>query len=521
MVNTTIIILLILMGNPLVEMKPDTSISSISGKKNYFFSAAGDDLAEGSIQHPFATLQKLNSLHLQPGDSVCLKGGEVFKGTMVIDSGSAGTSAQPITVTSYGSGRAIIQAGNASAVFVYKCKYLDVSNLRCEGAGRKNGNIKDGLIISHCANIKARDIEVEGFQKSGFLVDNSSLTSLTNIHAHENGSAGILVSGTNNKADCRDIYIGNCLAENNPGDPTNLTNHSGNGILAGFCSNVLIEYCTATNNGWDMPRIGNGPVGIWCYEADRVTIQHCLSYRNKTSVGGADGGGFDLDGGVTNSVIQYCLSYENQGAGYCLFQYLYASPWHDNVVRYNISENDGSVSDAGAGLYVWNSSRDEKQFYNSVCYNNTIYNKKGAAISYSELSKRTQFRFYNNIFAGRDTLIKGIKGNDVFLANDWWSLTQRFNIEGMRNFVMWARQGKQEMLSGKVVGLNILPAFAQPGSTALTRASGLKTFECYAISPDSPLRIRGLDLNRLYKMQTGNRDFNQHPNPKRGIGASF
>ena len=81
---------------------------------------------------------------------------------------------------------------------------------------------------------------------------------------------------------------------NNPGDPTNLNNHSGNGIIAGFCKNILIEYCTANNNGWDMPRIGNGPVGIWCYEADSVIIQHCISYQNKTSKGGEDGGGYDL-----------------------------------------------------------------------------------------------------------------------------------------------------------------------------------------------------------------------------------
>ena len=65
----------------------------------------------------------------------------------------------------------------------------------------------------------------------------------------------------------RNVTIVHCRADDNPGDPTNLTNHSGNGIIAGHCTNVLIDSCSATNNGWDMPRIGNGPVGIWCYEA--------------------------------------------------------------------------------------------------------------------------------------------------------------------------------------------------------------------------------------------------------------
>ena len=71
---------------------------------------------------------------------------------------------------------------------------------------------------------------------------------------------------------------------------------------------ATIEYCKAAENGWDMPRKGNGPVGIWCAcNADRVVIQHCISHHNKSP--GLDGGGFDFDGGVTNSVMQYNYSY--------------------------------------------------------------------------------------------------------------------------------------------------------------------------------------------------------------------
>jgi hypothetical protein len=46
-----------------------------------------------------------------------------------------------------------------------------------------------------------------------------------------------------------------------PGDPSILNNHSGNGIVVGNAEKVTIEYCEAANNGWDMPRQGNGPVG--------------------------------------------------------------------------------------------------------------------------------------------------------------------------------------------------------------------------------------------------------------------
>lgn len=239
-----------------------------------------------------------------------------------------------------------------------------------------------------------------------------------------------------------------------------------------------------------MPRIGNGPVGIWAYEADSVTIQHCLSYKNKTSKGGADGGGYDLDGGVTNSVVQYCMSYGNQGSGYCIFQYWGATPWFHNIFRYNISENDGTVSDSQAGLYVWNSSDDEKQFYDCEVYGNIIYNSKVAAISFSEKSESKGIHMYNNIFVGRDTLIKGKDkiGDVKYWGNDWWSIEKGFNIDGMTSLEEWAKQTGLEQKDNKVVGLNIKPDFLNAGKTSITSASQLKNFSNYKLSAKSKLR---------------------------------
>ena len=242
---------------------------------------------------------------------------------------------------------------------------------------------------------------MSGFQKSGLQLYNCKNVNVDKVNAHDNGAAGIGVEGVyNSKLGSSNIYITHCSTVNNPGDPTNLTNHSGNGIVVGHCTNVVIDRCMATNNGWDMPRIGNGPVGIWCYEADSVVIQHCLSYQNKTSVGGADGGGFDLDGGVTNSIVQYCLSYENQGSGYCIFQYWGASPWYNNVFRFNISIDDGLVSDYGQAYTFGTVQKMINNFIRDF-YNNTIYNSKEAALSFSETSQRKNFRFLNNIFIAK------------------------------------------------------------------------------------------------------------------------
>ncbi|HUZ57661.1 MAG TPA: right-handed parallel beta-helix repeat-containing protein [Hanamia sp.] len=489
-------------------------------KHNYFFSVNGNDKNNGSFLHPFKTIELFNSLKLNPGDSIFFKGGEIFKGNVILDSTKTGVSKKPVVITSYGNGNAIINAGNGTAFYIYNLSYLKINNFYCKGSGRKKGNTKSGIEITNCHHISINNIEVSGFQKSGLQIYSCKNVTIHKVYAHDNGAAGIGVDGDyKSKLSTKNIYITYCKADNNAGDPTNLTNQSGNGIVVGHCTDVVIDHCSATNNGWDMPRIGNGPVGIWCYEADSVIIQHCISYRNKTSVGGADGGGFDLDGGVTNSVIQYCLSYENQGSGYCIFQYWGASPWYNNVIRFNISENDGLVSDSRAGLYIWNSSKDAEQFSNCDVYNNTIYNSKEAALSFSQTSQRKNFRFFNNIFIGKDNLIRGNEGDDIFLANDWYSIEKKFNANGISDFKTWTIRYNKEQMNQKIIGLNIIPTFKNPSNTTFTDVKNLTDFNNYKINGFSPVTKYGIDLQYLFGISVGTNDFNGEPVNKNFIGA--
>lgn len=505
----------------LIASNKNNSGNIDKGKKhNYYFSANGDDKNNGSQERPFKTIEHFNRLNLNPGDSVFFKAGEAFTGNLIFDSTKSGTAGKPVIITSYGNENAIIIAGNGTALSIYNLSNVEINNLSCKGSGRKAGNTKPGIEISNCQNISVNNIDISGFQKSGLQIYNCKYVLINKVYAHDNGAAGIGVEGDfNNKITSNNIRIAYCKAENNPGDPTNLTNHSGNGIVVGHCTNVVIDHCMATNNGWDMPRIGNGPVGIWCYEADSVIIQHCISYRNKTSVGGADGGGFDLDGGVTNSVIQYCLSYENQGSGYCIFQYWSASPWHNNIIRFNISENDGLVSDSRAGVYVWNSSKDANQFYGCDFYNNTIYNSRQAAISFSETSQRKNFRFFNNIFIGKDSLIKGIDGDDTFLDNDWWSIEKKFNADGIHDFKTWALHHNKEQMNGKIIGLNIMPQFINAGNIKFKNINQLPRFNNYKIIGSSPVTTSGIDLQYLFRINVGEEDFNSDPINKHSLGA--
>ena len=486
----------------------------------YYFNTNGNDQNDGSRSRPFKTIVKLNQLKLGAGDTVLFESGQSFVGSIQLDSIDHGDRGRPIVITSTGAAKAVIYGGQAGAMMVSDANYITIHQLALQGEGRKTGNTKDGLAIEKSSNIIVDSVEINGFQKAGLLIYSSSDVEVTRVYAFENGFAGIHIAG-DAKGDCHDIHISYSNAEDNPGDPTNLTNHSGNGILAGNCKNVLIEYCTATNNGWDMPRKGNGPVGIWCYEADSIVIQHCISYRNKTSAGAADGGGFDLDGGVTHSVIQYCLSYENEGSGFGIFQYAGASNWFDNTIRYCISENDGNVSPAQAGVFIWNGSEDTNQFKNCFFYNNVVYNNKGAAISYEAQSKNAGFRFYNNIFVAGDSLVKGKETGSQYIGNDWYSLEGGFNMHGIKNFKNWTDKTNHEKWNGTLQGFNIDPHFKSPGGTGIIDPAQLDSFFNYNLPVNSILRKKGLDLYGLMGIDNGAKTFNQSPAPKKGIGACF
>lgn len=488
----------------------------------YYVSTSGSDDNDGTIDAPWKTLSRLNAIDFNRGDTVYLTGGQAFHGTLTLDSSDSGAPDHPVVITSRGDTKASIDAGNSSAIIISFAKNINVLNLHLKGSGRKEGNTQSGLVIRNSSRaIHADHLDIEGFQKSGLLVYACSDLLIENVHAHDNGGAGILVSGNNRKSDNKNIVIRHCRAENNPGDPTELDNHSGNGILVGMSTNVVVEYCVATNNGWDMPRTGNGPVGIWTYESDSVVIQHCISYRNKTSKGGEDGGGFDFDGGVTNSIIQYCLSYENEGSGFGIFQYHGASVWKNNTVRFNISENDGLVSRAHSGLFIWNGSDRASDFTDFYFYNNTVYNTEGHAIYFDERSAHRDFYYYNNIFVAKDKLIKGLSMNDSFAGNNWWSLSHGFNMDGEKDFNAWVSQSGQEKLHGTVRGLNVDPGFDNLAASAVTDPAALSSFIKYKLDPASTLRTHGIDLKAGLGINTGGKDFNQNPIPLKGIGASF
>ncbi len=66
----------------------------------YFVSNNGDDGDDGTIAGPFRTIEKVNSLNLQPGDTVLFECGGIWRGEKLVITES-GTANNPITFGSY------------------------------------------------------------------------------------------------------------------------------------------------------------------------------------------------------------------------------------------------------------------------------------------------------------------------------------------------------------------------------------------------------------------------------------
>ena len=390
----------------------------------YVDSFSGGKVANGSMEFPFKSLDALEDVKFLPGDCIHLAGNQILNGNIHLK-GVKGTPDNPLIITSYGAGISQIYSAHTSAVVIDDCENIHVKNVVVKGSGRKNGNTGTGIEVINSRFIEIEEVEAYGFQVNGIGVNGGGDVRITHSYVHDNGSNGIEVTGEWNTKSVRNIYIGYCVAENNAGNPTVSDNHSGSGILVGHATCAMIEYCEAMNNGWDMPRSGNGPVGIWGYESDRLTIQYCFSHNNKTSPTGLDGGGFDFDGGITNSLMQYNLAMNNKGAGYGLFQFAGATEWNNNIIRYNVSVNDG-IKNSHAGIYVWcDPYNKELPLCNTKVHDNLIISNQGHSISFNT-GFSSGLEFSDNVFVLTNEGIKHLQGDEtknmaIYKGNCYWS----------------------------------------------------------------------------------------------------
>jgi hypothetical protein len=322
--------------------------------RSYFISPSGAVGNTGDSPGSPLPFSAIPGLPLGPGDRICLEGGRTFFGSLVL-----GPPVERVIVETYGSGApATIDASRsagAAAVCVYNTHGVVLRNLRAVGSRRQavgfhllayeTGNRGDAfgdLLLDH--------VEASGF-KCGILVEGRGASGFHGVRiveadAHHNIDGGIAVhaEGRNH----RDIHIARCCAHENPGDPK-ANSPSGSGIVLAGVNGGVVEKCVAYRNGGGNGKLAPGPIGIWAYHCNNITIQDSESYDNRTASEN-DGGGFDFDGGVTNSVMRNNYSHDNHGSGFLACYFPHADPFADVVFEHNVSVNDGLNNRAPGGI---------------------------------------------------------------------------------------------------------------------------------------------------------------------------
>ena len=116
----------------------------------YIDSINGNDTNAGSIDAPFNSVSKLNSMTLTAGSKVYLRSGCTWTGQRLMFNGS-GTNGNPIIIDKYDTGVTPLLAGNGitgeAVVYLYNQQYIEINNLEitnCPG-GPNSSNFFIGL----------------------------------------------------------------------------------------------------------------------------------------------------------------------------------------------------------------------------------------------------------------------------------------------------------------------------------------------------------------------------------------
>ncbi len=505
----------------------------------YYVSSTGNNNYDGQSEaSAWQTISKINTTNFSPGDSILFEGGKTFTGNIYLTDADGNDGNQPVTLRSYGTGKATINGNNSFGIFIYNSEGFHIENLIFSGSGMTtNSNTGIFLFSDLSGDVKLNNFEINNCEVSGFytgITIGSSVgnSGYNNVEIKNSKIYSCLDSGINSYGffsnskvgySHSNIIVNNCEVYDIPGF-NNPDIHSGNGIVLGNVQNSVIEYCTVYNCGSGNIQCG-GPIGIWFWDSDAVTIQYCEAY-NISSGTGCDGGGFDLDGGVTNGIMQYNYSHDNDGSGFLVGQFPGSRPMENIIVRYNISEND--AQDNGGSLTLFNNANDPMS--NISCYNNTCYVKRsGSNVNSSGIHMfnltpiNDNISFYNNIIyadTGADLVYIPPGYSAEFLGNLYYSSTDTFNIKYQSvvyNSLAAFRSSGNETSGGVDFGVQADPMWNAFGEGTIIGFGGdLASLDSYKLSDNSPAINQGFNLNRADNMDFFGNTFNT---TKRDIGA--
>ena len=330
--------------------------ASVSPGRKFYVSPGGDDSASGlSVRSSWKTLQRVSRSDLRGGDEVILQGDAIYPGPLVLKGGDL---AGAVTVRSQGKA-AVIESSIEPAITLSRSNViLKNLELKSEPKGAQPPNI--GILMENDGTTPLRNVSVSGVKVSGFGGSGIALVGKTQgFHCVK--IAKVVVArckGTGLTSDDALAYKGNGYAHRDllVTDSEFNENGSSSGIVLSGIDGARVEFCRAAGNAG-----GNGGLGMWAWAAKNVTFRYCVSSGTRTI--DADGGGFDLDGGCVDCVVEHCLSFDNNACGYMHCDYPDSPPTKHNVIRDSVSIDDGARKGKAApsafGFVNWGSGLED------------------------------------------------------------------------------------------------------------------------------------------------------------------
>jgi hypothetical protein len=388
---------------------------SIAGTSYYVDSQADDDSQTGtSPETAWKTLKRASGCKLEAGDRILLKCGGTYAGSLHVQ--ATGSSAEPAVIESYGEGALpLIDArGHLAGIHITHTQHLLIREIAITGDGgqtnekralrRRYGVFIDGTAsaVSHVKLDGLRIFDIYPHQGS----KHEGYKSTTHI------GIGIAIRGK--ETPVTQVVVANCHIERTGFKAIEmgraeelmlLDNYmrdiGGPALQPGRVKNLLVRGNTVNGSGSRLdPRMHGRGSGIWPWTCENVLIE---KNRFMHARGKGDSCGVHIDYNCRNVVVQYNLSYDNEGG----FVEILGNN-HNCAYRYNISINDGfrvkGIDSAfQEGKILWTSGfvgqKIKKQGpYNSYIYNNTIYVKPGGRSCYSFSPTTEGLLIANNLF---------------------------------------------------------------------------------------------------------------------------
>jgi hypothetical protein len=517
---------------------------------DYYVDPAGNDGNSGTNwAQAFQTIGRAVSA-VTPGGTIYLKAGASFTEAVIITNG--GIKGYPVTLRGQNPTNrpTINQVAGYDGIYIKDTGYVTMEHLVLTGLGTNinlwNNDVHVGNVTPPCG-VHARALEG---RYGGIIVSNLTVTKfwrgiqiagelippshgygffdckILNSQFNHNTDAGGIAFGVYDSPPCMsNMVVRDCQFAYNKGDWIRAQN-SGSGFVFGQTIDGLIEHCVAHDNG-GMGFFHGGPVGLWCYDSRRITIQYCESFRNWAQQ--QDGDGFDFDVGTFDSVLQYCYSHDNFGAAVLI------EPWDiatsNIVVRYCISENDGLGGLMGSINFMALPTHG-KWLTDVKIYNNVIFSGHAPVIYNYDLSLAKDIVFYNNIFVVTNNqpffnYTGTPEGPTIdqmrFERNVYWTSGGPFNFGGYTSMDEWRQATGNETVNGTNTALEIDPMLVNPGGGgSISNTYELVNMTAYRLKTNSPLINAGYDLASL-GIDPGTRDFFGVAVPQEGgtdIGAS-